>query len=129
MKRLRITVEGKAYEVEVEFLDEGTTPAPRTPSRSGAVSMAPPTAAPAAAAPAASSAAAEDGVVVSPLSATVVSVDVTVGAAVTEGQQLLTLEAMKMNTFVNAPAAGTVAEVLVAAGDSVEEGKPLIRLG
>ncbi|MGF1482734.1 MAG: biotin/lipoyl-containing protein [Opitutales bacterium] len=127
MKRLRITIEGKVYDVEVDFLDEPAVPTTPSSRLAGGVSMAPP----ASAVPAPSASApkvAEDGVVPSPLSGTVVSVDVAVGATVSEGQQLLTLEAMKMNTFVNAPAAGMVEEILTAAGDTVEEGQGLIRI-
>ena len=86
-----------------------------------------PVAAPASARPAA--AAAPAGAVPSPLAGKVVSIDVKVGQAVVEGAQLLTLEAMKMNTFVYAPKAGTVSAVHVNAGDAVEEGAALVTLG
>jgi biotin carboxyl carrier protein len=127
IKQLRITLEGKTYDVEVEVLGEEGQRAPSASGSSGAVSMAPPNAAPAAKAPA--PVAAGDGVVPSPLAAVVVSVDVAAGAEVEEGQKLLTLEAMKMNTFVNAPQAGKVEEILVHAGDAVEEGQGLVKLG
>ncbi len=58
----------------------------------------------------------------------VVSIDVAVGDAVAEGQKVVTLEAMKMNTIVSAAAAGTVKAILVAAGDGVEEGQALIEI-
>ncbi len=127
MKRLKVTVEGKTYEVEVELLDEtNPAPAPRRAS-SGGTRVAAPVAAPKpkAAAPVP---AAEGGAVPSPLAAVVVSIDVNVGDAVEEGQKLITLEAMKMNTIVAAPAAGTVKAVLVSAGDGVEEGQALIEV-
>jgi biotin carboxyl carrier protein len=54
---------------------------------------------------------------------------VMLGDSVTAEQALVTIEAMKMNTYVYASQAGTVTEVLVKAGDSVEEGSVLIRLG
>ncbi|MDP0495102.1 MAG: acetyl-CoA carboxylase biotin carboxyl carrier protein subunit, partial [Verrucomicrobiota bacterium JB024] len=78
--------------------------------------------------PAAAAPAAAAGDVVSPLSAVVVSVDVKPGQAVQEGDKLITLEAMKMNTFVTAPQAGTVSAIHVSAGNSVEEGQPLLAL-
>jgi pyruvate carboxylase len=53
---------------------------------------------------------------------------VAAGQQVKEGDHLLTLEAMKMNTFVFAPRAGKVAEVKVSVGAAVEEGQPLVRL-
>jgi biotin carboxyl carrier protein len=127
MKKLRVTVDGKTFEVSVEMLD---APAAAAPVYSAPVvasaSVAAPVAAPrpVAAAPAAGGA----GSVPSPLSGKVVSVDVQVGQTVTEGAQLVTLEAMKMNTFVYAPKAGKVAAILVNAGDGVEEGAALVTL-
>ena len=58
----------------------------------------------------------------------VVAIDVKPRQEVTQGQQLLTIETMKMNTFVLAPKAGKLAEVLVAVGDAVEEGRLLARI-
>jgi biotin carboxyl carrier protein len=129
MKRLRITVEGKAYDVQVELLDEDTapaTPAPRRAAPTRAASPAPVKAA--APAPKTAAAPAGDGAVTSPLAAVVVSVDVAVGDAVAEGQKVVTLEAMKMNTIVSASAAGTVKAIHVAAGDGVEEGQALLEI-
>ena len=48
-------------------------------------------------------------------------VEVSPGAAVSEGQVLIILESMKMEIPVEAPADGTVAEVCVALEDQVEE--------
>ncbi|OIR07223.1 methylmalonyl-CoA carboxyltransferase 1.3S subunit [mine drainage metagenome] len=125
MKKLRVTVEGKAYEVLVEILDEthAAAPAPVQPASVASASVAAPVVS-------AKSAAAPSGPgdIPSPLAGKVVSVDVKPGQAVTEGQQVATIEAMKMNTYVYAPRAGTVAEVFVNAGDAVDEGKSLVRL-
>jgi biotin carboxyl carrier protein len=66
--------------------------------------------------------------VTSQVSGVVVAVDVAVGDQVTEGQRLVTVEAMKMNTYVMAPFAGKVAEVLVTKGKSVLTGEVLVRL-
>jgi len=108
MKRLRITVEGKAYEVEVEMLDDDGQPSASPPPRPAAPRR---------------SATARS------LSAVVVSVDVAIGQSVNEGDRLITLEAMKMNTVVNAPRGGSVAAIHVAPGDAVEEGQGLVSLG
>ena len=51
------------------------------------------------------------------------------GDAVKAGQVLLTLEAMKMETEINAPADGTVKGILVAVGDAVQGGQGLVALG
>jgi biotin carboxyl carrier protein len=125
MKKLRVTVEGKVYEVLVELLDEGT-PAVRLAAVPAVLLATTPLAAPASAGTVAS---ARPGDVPSPLAGKVVSIDVNAGQTVAAGQQVATVEAMKMNTFVFAPAAGTVAAVLVAPGDGVEEGTVLLRLG
>ncbi len=123
MKKLRVTVDGKAYDVVVEILDEGGAPDPIRPAHvEPAHVSAPPVSAPAA------SGAAAPGDVPSPLAGKVVSIDVKPGQQVAAGAQLLTLEAMKMNTYVFASAAGTVKEVLVAPGDAVAEGQALVRI-
>jgi biotin carboxyl carrier protein len=132
IRKLRVTVDGKAYEVTVETLDQpGTAPAapaaqtPRPASSGQSASVAPPPASsPKPAAPPAAGA----GGVPSPLAGKVVSIHVSAGASVKEGDQLITLEAMKMNTFVFAPSAGTVGKILVAPGDAVEEGQILVEL-
>lgn len=132
MKKLRVTVEGKTYDVLVEMLDEGTPAAPvaarpvSAPVASASVS-APVAAAPAPAAPK-PKAAGGSGDVTSPLAGKVVSIDVKVGQSVDEGAQVATLEAMKMNTYIYAPKAGKVTGVLVNAGDGVEEGTVLLTI-
>lgn len=60
------------------------------------------------------------GTLRAPLPAKVVAVVVTAGQAVTEGQPLMKLEAMKMEYTVRAPAAGVVSAVYYAVGDTVE---------
>jgi glutaconyl-CoA/methylmalonyl-CoA decarboxylase subunit gamma len=142
IKKLRVTVDGVSYDVIVELFDEGgasaggaAAPAEQAPS---AVLSAPPLAstpaaiaAPASVAPApapAPAAAAGPGDVPSPLSGRVTAVVVAPGQTVKEGDHLLTLEAMKMNTFVFAPRGGKVAELRVAVGDVVEENQVLVKI-
>lgn len=55
-------------------------------------------------------------------------VDVQVGDRVSAGQQLVALEAMKMEAPVPAPADGIVAEVLIKPGSQVEAGTALVVL-
>lgn len=129
LKKLRVTVDGRAFDVVVELLDESGTLPVRPPVASAALPVPPlPVAAPAAPAAGPRPAAGAGGVP-SPLAGKVVSVDVKPGQSVAEGAQLLTLEAMKMNTFVYAPRAGTVTAVHVTAGQAVEEGVALVTLG
>lgn len=129
MKKLRVTVDGKAFEVMVETLDEQGQPSP-APSAAPVqqfqqTSVAPP---PASAARPSAPVAAGAGSVTSPLAGRIVSVDCAVGQKVAAGAQLVTVEAMKMNTFVYAQADGTVAAVSVSPGDAVEEGQVLVTL-
>ena len=50
------------------------------------------------------------------------------GDRVTEGQTILIVEAMKMETEVSAPREGTIAEVLVREGDAVAVGDVLLTI-
>jgi acetyl/propionyl-CoA carboxylase alpha subunit len=63
-----------------------------------------------------------------PMLGTILSVAVTADEAVTAGQALIVMEAMKMEHVIAAPASGVVREVSVAPGDTVHEGRPLVRL-
>ena len=53
---------------------------------------------------------------------------VAVGQKVTRGEKLLSLEAMKMLTQVNAAIEGTVKEIAVAVGETVEAKDLLVRV-
>jgi biotin carboxyl carrier protein len=137
MKKLRVTVEGKTYEVLVEILDDAASSPPSAPAPIHAVPAAPvqpaasipaPTVSSPTPAPTASAGAATDGDIPSPLAGKVVSIDVKPGQAVAEGAQVATVEAMKMNTYIYAPRAGTVGAIIVNPGDGVEEGGVLLRL-
>jgi biotin carboxyl carrier protein len=127
MKKLRITVDGRVFDVTVELADEAApvVPAPRA---AAPVAAAAPTPVPAAPPPPATITSAP-GSVCSPLAGKVVSIDVKPGATVAVGAQLVTLEAMKMNTFVYADRAGTVTAINAKPGDAVEEGAPLLTIG
>lgn len=128
MKNYTITVNGVAYNVQVE---EGACTAP-------AAAPVIPAAAPVAAAPAASAAApaaapapagAQGSIKVECQSAgKILAVNTQVGAAVKKGQDLMTLESMKMEIPVVAPEDGTVASIQVSAGQAVEAGDVLITL-
>ncbi len=65
----------------------------------------------------------------SPLAGNVFKVLVSPGQAVAEGETVVVLEAMKMETEVSAPAAGTVSDVHIAEGDSVQVGDALVTIG
>jgi biotin carboxyl carrier protein len=71
----------------------------------------------------------ESGPILSLMPGKVVRVLVKAGDEVAEGQDLLVVEAMKMENAVQAPVAGRVQELLVAPGDAVEAGAPLAVIG
>jgi len=138
IKRLRVTVDGKTFDVTVEMADEAAGqltapagPAPAIPSPPVIPNNPAPVASPAPAiqpAPAATAGPATPGDVPSPLAGRVTAVVVTLGQEVKEGDHLLTLEAMKMNTFVFSPKTGKVAEIKTAVGNAVEENQVLMRV-
>ena len=95
MKKYRVTVNGTAYEVELEEMTGSAAPA---------------------AAPA-------DGrKITAPMSGTILAVNVAEGDPVKSGQVLMTLEAMKMENEIMAPCDGTIASVNTAKGTAVESG-------
>lgn len=123
-----VTLKDKVYEVEVEqgeamILDEYEVKAPAAPVPAAAVV---PVAAPAAAAAAPAAAAADGTPVTAPLPGNVLSVKVSQGATVKEGDVLLIIEAMKMENEVAAPCDGTVKQILVSQGQMVATGDTLI---
>jgi biotin carboxyl carrier protein len=135
MKILRITLEGKAYEVGVEVLSDSggvlpqaghasAHPAPPVSSPGVTVSAA------AAVVPATAPVSAAEGcrVVVSPMAGNVFKCLVKPGDVVTQNQVLIVLDAMKMETPVVAPVAGTVRTVLVKEGDAVDDGHGLLQI-
>ena len=62
------------------------------------------------------------------LAGNIFKVHVAPGDTVEEGQPLLIVEAMKMETAVSAPRAGTISDVFVSEGDVVAVGDPLVAL-
>lgn len=109
-----ITVNGQNYVVQVA---EGGDVSSITPAA--------PAAAPAAAAAAAPTSGEE---VPAPLAGNIWKVQVTPGQALQEGDVIVILEAMKMETEVRASRAGTVVSVEVKDGDAVQVGDTLITL-
>jgi 3-methylcrotonyl-CoA carboxylase alpha subunit len=69
-----------------------------------------------------------DGAILSPMPGRIIAVDVTAGQAVTKGQKLLTLEAMKMEHSLTAPFDGVVAELNAEAGAQVQVEALLARI-
>ena len=118
MKTYTITVNGTAYDVTVE---EGTgSAAPTAPKAAPkAASKAAPKAAPKAAAGAGSVK------VEASVPGKVLKIEASVGQSVKAGDNIIILEAMKMEIPVVAPQDGTVASIDVAVGAAVENGDVL----
>ncbi len=126
--KLEVVVEGKSYEVEVDFGGGDRSQRerlPRVPSKAASArsGMRPPRDP--------RSQAKHDPLneCRSPLLGLVASVQVAAGQAVREGDLLLVLEAMKMETPLFAPADCSVRSVRVRPGDSVKPNDLLIEFG
>jgi 3-methylcrotonyl-CoA carboxylase alpha subunit len=72
--------------------------------------------------------AASSGTITAPMPGKVTSVEISQGAKVSNGQRLLTLEAMKMEHGLTAPFDGIVAELNAKEGAQVVEGAVLVRV-
>ena len=114
-----VTVNGKAYKVEME-----------APAKAAPKAAAPKAAPAAVAAPKAAAEAPAGGKkVVSPLPGSIIKVLVAEGQAVKKGDTLLTLESMKMENTVAAECDGTVTKVAVTAGQTVMQDDLLVVIG
>ncbi len=135
MKKLRITVNGKAYDVTVEVLEDDEKAYPGAlplgqdllaASRAPIAPARPPV--PHDAAPAASGPLVHDpDAIAAPLAGTVRKIFVQQGQPVEEKTPVVMLDAMKMDTYIYAPKSGHVAEVSVAVGAAVQVGDILMR--
>lgn len=121
MKNFRITVNGTAYDVQVEEIGENAAPAAAAPAPVAASAPAPKKAA-------APAGAVGNISVKAPMPGTVVNVVVTTGQSVKAGDDLVFIEAMKMETPVKAPQDATVATIEVSKGEAVDSGKVLVTL-
>ena len=111
-----VKVEGKVYHVEVAASGELSSVTPSQPS----------TAAPQ---PASASSSESAQSINAPLAGNVFKILVRAGDVVNEGDVVIILEAMKMETEIRSAVSGTVSEVLVGEGDAVASAQPLIALG
>lgn len=134
MKKFKVTVNGKAYEVEVEEMGGALAAAP-APQAAAAPAQAAP-AAPAAPAPAPAPAATPSPAVGGPIPEGAITVKAPMpgkisalkaeaGKAVKRGDIILVLEAMKMQNDITATADGTLHEIRVNPGDNVKTGDVL----
>jgi methylmalonyl-CoA carboxyltransferase small subunit len=122
--KLKITIDQKTYEVDVEAAEPEPAAPPRgypvEPSQVRLPAAAPPpTAPPPGEAPVVN----EGKVCRSPVSGIVVRVVAQPGQSLQAGDILLVLEAMNMETNITAPVAGKVKDIKVKQGDSLQSGQ------
>ena len=119
MEKLKVKVNGKIYEVEVEF--EGhvsSAPVKQSAPNNNSRQPVNPSSSPS-----------SDGSgVQAPIAGVVKEVKVKPGDSVEENQVVVILEAMKMNTNVVSEFSGKVKNISVNVGDSVRQGQILIEL-
>lgn len=128
--KLQIGIDGKTYEVEVEIVEEDNQSRPGGylppyPETATTVRSQPVAAAPA---PAAEGPVDEAKVCRSPVAGMVIRIDVKVGQQLEADEQIMILEAMKMETVVTAPGTGKVKAIKVAQGDGVKVNQVLVEL-
>ena len=123
--KLKLTVDGKVYEVEVDVAEQEqphptyvppagqvrreTNSGPAMPVRAGGEKVAD-----------------ESKVCRSPIAGVVVRAPVEVGQEIQVHDVLMVLEAMKMETQITAPIAGKIAKINAGVGDSVQSQQVLI---
>jgi methylmalonyl-CoA carboxyltransferase small subunit len=121
--KLQIKVDGKTYEVEVEVVDDGTEP----PMPEFAQYQPAPASFPGALTPPAGGGPEEDRKICrSPVTGLVIRVNVEPGQQVEVNEELMVLEAMKMETNITAPIAAKIGKINAQVGDAVRTGQVLV---
>jgi glutaconyl-CoA/methylmalonyl-CoA decarboxylase subunit gamma len=141
MRRYRVTVDGHVYDVEVDdprvrpvvariegdtFLVDVEAGVPREIPEDAQPAAATVVPAPILAGPAAPVRTAGDKVLTAPIPGTVVKVVAAAGKVVQRGDELLTIEAMKMFNVIRSPRAGAIAAVHVSERSRVSQGDLLV---
>ncbi len=124
MNRFIVNVNGQKFDIEITELDSRVVANAAPAAPAAPIAPAAPVAPVAPAAPVA----AGSVQVVCPMPGTILDVKVSAGQAVTKGQVLMILEAMKMENEIVAPQDGTVSSVRVQKGAAVNSGDILADL-
>lgn len=131
MKKFKITVNGKSYDVEVEEMGGSPAAAPvvqaaPAPAPSPAPAPAAPAKTTAAPAPAVAGPIPDGAITVkAPMPGKIAALKAETGKVIKRGDVILVLEAMKMQNDITATADGTLHEIRVAPGDNVKTGDVL----
>jgi len=118
--RLRITLEGRRYDVDVEILPDTGDDAPEDEGLAVPESVLQP--------PLLPDTRDEDKICRSPIAGMIVEVRAVAGRPIGKGEPLAVIDAMKMHSTIGAPLDGWVEEVMVVSGDMVKPGQILCRL-
>ena len=128
MRKFRVKVNGSVYEVEIEEIGNPSAPSSSVVTTTPVAQQQKP-------APPAQpiekntpSADTNGGIITAQMPGTIVDIHVSVGDQVSKGQNLLILEAMKMENEVVSPQDGVVQEIHVTTGGSVNAGDVLVAL-
>ena len=115
MKKYEIEIDGQVYHVKVRELpdDAVMTEQPKAGSGKSTADVAPQT---------------EGKAMLAPMAGTVLRILVKEGQRVKKGENLIVLEAMKMENEIVADEDGVIRSILVKANDSVESDQPLLIL-
>jgi biotin carboxyl carrier protein len=117
LKALKVTVNGKVYDVVMDEAGASGNAQPVAPVKAEeSVAVKP------------AASAGKDTPVNAPLTGTIMSLKIKPGDAVQNGQVLLTLEALKMENEIVAPQAGVVKEIFVQIGKTVNVGDNMLTL-
>jgi glutaconyl-CoA decarboxylase len=126
---LVISNEGKTYTVTLLEQERPKAARPAAAAVSPAPAPKPAAAsAPRPATPSAPAAPAGAGDLPAPMTGTIKQVKVSKGDAVTKGQLVIVMEAMKMDIEVFAGSAGTIADIYVNPGETVKENQRLLQI-
>ena len=115
------TVSGATFSVDVEPSDSTDVPLGNASPRAPGIPRTAP-----AEAPAATVASGDPDRMIAPIPGVVASIAVAAGQTVARGDELLTLEAMKMMNVIRSPRDGRIDAVNVAQGSRVAQGEPLV---
>jgi methylmalonyl-CoA carboxyltransferase 1.3S subunit len=121
--KLKITIDAKTYEVDVEAAEPDAPVPPQGIHVESAVVRLPASPVPA---HKPNPAVNEEEVCRSPVSGIVVRVAAQIGQKLQAGDTLLVLEAMKMETNITSAVSGKVAAIKVAPGDAVQAGQVVV---
>ncbi len=124
--KLKITIDGKPYEVDVDAEEAEAVHAPATHRPVSYVPAAPAPTPSGGAAGGAETVSDESKVCRSPMVGVVNRITSQEGQEVKVDDALLVLEAMKMETSITSPVAGKIRRIRVAAGESVQAGQVVV---